>query len=160
MRPLKVDVHEPPVRTGEGLEISVQRQLLLSARSLTSDGHFAAAVVAAQTASEVFMEGTLRELFQLRKIDNFWGEIGAFIPNYNIAANKKLRRLYTALSGDDDIAQKPFWRKLVDHVELRNDIVHDGNDATEAQSEASYAAVDELMNHINGVLAGLRTSSP
>jgi hypothetical protein len=59
--------------------------------------------------------------------------------------------LHTALSGDE-IAQEPFWPKLKAHVALRNSIVHADGDATRAEAKASYAAVDSLMNHINGVL--------
>ncbi len=67
--------------------------------------------------------------------------------------------MYATLSRDPDIAQQPFWSALTDHVKLRNDIVHDGIDATKQEAEASYAAVDALMNYVNGILASERSKS-
>jgi hypothetical protein len=84
-------------------------------------------------------------------------DVGEFIPTYNIAKrDKKLRRLYTTLTDDFEITQQSFWPDLCEHVKVRNKIVHDGIEATREQAEASYAAVDALMNHVNGVLARVR----
>ena len=143
--------------SGGAVEISVQKRLLLVARALLDGGHPAAAAVAAQTASEVFLERTLAELFELRKIDFLWADVGDLIPSYNIAKpDKRLRHLYSTLSDDFEITEQSFWQGLCEHVKLRNKIVHDGTDATRQQAEASYAAVDALMNHVNGVLARVR----
>ncbi len=87
--PLEIKLSEAIVTVSGHLELTVQRELLVSARSLLDGGYPAAAVVAAQTASEVFMERTLAELFELRSIDYLWADIGEFVPNYNIARPDK-----------------------------------------------------------------------
>jgi hypothetical protein len=52
-----------------------------------------------------------------------------------------------ALSGDL-INQEPFWSDITEHVELRNRLVHDGQDATEQEARASLKAIRELMEHV------------
>ena len=156
--PLEIKVVEAAVTVSDETEVTVQRELLVSARSLLNGGYPAAAVVAAQTAAEVFVERTLAELFRLRGIDHLWSEIGEFITSYNIARRDgRLRQLYSTLANDPDIAQQPFWSDLTDHVKLRNKIVHDGIDATSQEARNSYAAVDALMNYVNGILTRERS---
>jgi hypothetical protein len=97
-------------KSSASFPVTVQRQLLLSARALLDGGYPAAAVVAAQTANEVFIERTLARLFELRKIEHLWADVGNFIPSYNIARDdKKLLRLYATLTEDSELTKQPFW---------------------------------------------------
>lgn len=140
------------------LTIRVDRVLLKDARRLLDAGEWAASILLAQTASEVFIERTLAQMFQAHRMDRFWAEVGEFIPNYNLwPGNQRLRRLYVALSDDFEIANQSFWTdgSLTAHVKRRNKIAHEGVDATREEAEASFAAIDALMNHVQGVRARL-----
>ncbi len=109
------------------------------------------AVILAQTALELFTEKTLRHLYRARHIEYLKSALEHLLTNYNIG-NTKVSRLYMALS-EDQITQAPFWSALVAHVELRNDLVHEGKDATIAQSRQSLDAVIALISHIQEHLA-------
>jgi hypothetical protein len=116
-------------------------------------GHHEEAIILAQTAVEIFTEKVLRHLYAQRKIEYLKGAFEHLLINYNIG-NAKVSELYIALS-EDDIKQAPFWSAYIAHTELRNDLIHEGKDATAGQSEASLAAVRALIAHIvsvNGIL--------
>ena len=93
--------------------------------------------------------------FRHRNIEYLWDAIGEFRGGYSIQ-NDRVRRLYAALSGDDITKQQPLWRNFTAHVKLRGEIVHGGKNATRLKAEDSYVVVDALMNHVEGVLSGVR----
>jgi hypothetical protein len=120
--------------------------LLNSAVAWHEQGQYKEAVIIAQTALELFTEKTLGHLYQVRHIEYLKPQFEHLLINYNIG-NTKVSGLYMALSGDD-INQAPFWSAVNDHVELRNRLVHDGQDATEPESKRSLKAVQALIAHI------------
>jgi hypothetical protein len=120
--------------------------LIESADTWHAQGHYKEAVILAQTAVELFTEKVLGHLYHTRHVEYLKPQFEHLLINYNIG-NAKVSGLYMALSGDD-ITQQPFWTHIADHVELRNKLVHDGEDATEAQSRASLDAIKALIAHV------------
>ncbi len=125
--------------------------LFSAAEAAHDQKQYKEAIILAQIAVELFTEKTLRHLYVTRHIEYLKSSFEHFLINYNIG-NSKVSQLYIALS-NDDIRQAPFWRAFIDHTELRNDLIHEGRDASEAQSRASLAAVAALIKHIQKVAA-------
>lgn len=125
------------------------QNLLHAAQAEHDHGHYKEAVILAQTAVEIFTEKTLRYLYHARQIDYLKDAFEHLLINYNIG-NTKVLRVYIALSGDN-IAEAPFWSRFIDHTELRNDLVHEGKNASKDQSNQSLAAVAALFEHVTRV---------
>ena len=122
------------------------QSLIDSAETWHQEGHYKEAVIIAQTGLELFTEKMLGQLYKIRGIEYLKPEFEHLLINYNLG-NAKVSGLYVALSGDP-VKQEPFWLALTEHVELRNKLVHDGEDATEAQARASLDAVKALIAHV------------
>lgn len=128
------------------------QSLLISAESWHAQGQYKEAVILAQTGLELFTEKVLGRLYAGRQIEYLKPVFESLLINYNLG-NSKVSGVYVALSGDE-IKQQPFWQALASHVELRNRLVHDGEDATEEQSRRSLDAVIAAVAHIkatNGI---------
>jgi hypothetical protein len=134
--PLLSNAHEP------------YAALIESADTWHEQGHYKEAVILAQIALELFTEKVLGHLYHTRHIEYLKPDFEHLLINYNLG-NGKVSSLYMTLSGDH-INQEPFWKNLTDHVELRNRLVHDGEDATQEQSAASLKAVKALIAHVQG----------
>lgn len=130
------------------------QNLLAAAESPHEQGQSKEAVILAQTAIELFTEKTLGELYSVRDINYLKAEFEHLLINYNIG-NAKVSGLYVALA-EDDIKQAPFWSDFIAHTELRNDLVHEGKDATEKQSRESLDAVAALIEHVSARMAAAR----
>jgi hypothetical protein len=111
-----------------------------------------AAVLVAQTAIEVCTERLVSKLLDKRGANFLEDWIDARLPNYNIA-NETVRSLYQALSSDTQIAQRPFWQRLGSHVQLRNDIAHEGRIAREDEAQASITVAREVIDYLTGIAA-------
>jgi hypothetical protein len=122
------------------------QNFLDSAEAAHAQSQYKEAVILVQTALELFTEKTLGHLYKVRDIEYLKPQFEHLLINYNIA-NGKVSGLYMALA-EDKITQEPFWSGVVAHVELRNDLVHEGKDASVAQSRASLDAVAAVVAHI------------
>lgn len=129
------------------------QSLIDSAQSWHEQGHYKEAVILAQTGLELFTEKILAHLYKMRGIEYLKPEFEHLLTNYNIA-NSKVSGLYVALSGDK-IKQAPFWTALEAHAELRNKLVHDGEDTDEPQARKSLEAVKALIEHVSQFMAQL-----
>src|SRR5262245_61110698 len=108
--------------------------LMEAAQTWHQEGHYKEAVIIAQSALELFTEKILGHLYVSRHIEYLKPQFEHLLINYNIG-NSKVSGLYMALSGDR-ITQESFWSALTAHVELRNRLVHDGQNATESEAAA------------------------
>jgi hypothetical protein len=126
-------------------------KLIDSAKQWHEQGHYKEAVILAQTGAELFTEQTFGELYRRRDIQYLQPQIQRLLFNNYSLGSDKVVSLYEALSGDDLRAQ-PFWSTFKQHTELRNDIVHQGREATEADAKHSIAVVEELIGHISHLL--------
>lgn len=120
--------------------------LLAAAQFAHDQAQYKESVILAQTAVELFTEKTLGDLYIVRNIAYLKPEFEHLLINYNIG-NAKVSGLYIALS-NDPIKQAPFWADFIAHTELRNALVHEGQDASQDQSSASLQAVTALIDHI------------
>ncbi len=122
------------------------QNLLDAAAAAHEAGQYKEAVILAQTALELFTEKILGHLYKVREIEYLKPEFEHLLINYNMA-NGKVSGLYVALS-EDKITQEPFWSQVAAHVELRNDLVHEGRDASVVQSRSSLDAIAALIAHV------------
>jgi len=122
------------------------QNLFDAASAAQTSGEYKEAVIIAQTALELFTEKALGHLYKARHIEYLKSEFEHLLINYNIG-NAKVSGLYMALA-EDKITQETFWSAVVAHTELRNDLVHEGKDATAAQSQASLDAIAALIAHV------------
>jgi hypothetical protein len=116
------------------------------AKRLRDQGHHEMAVVAAQTACEVFTELVVTTTFKNQNIGHLAEPVEALMPNYNLG-NDRVRKLYEALC-NDPISQQPFWSRYKTHVKRRHGIVHEGKQTDRAGAEESIKAVEEVIYHI------------
>jgi hypothetical protein len=129
--------------------MSLYQNLLSAATSAHDQGQYKEAVILAQTALEIFTEKTLSHLYRARQIEYLKPTFEHLLINYNLG-NAKVSGLYMALS-NDQITQAPFWSDLSAHIELRNDLVHEGHDATGEQSRRSLDTITALIAHVDSV---------
>ena len=114
-----------------------------------------AAVVFAQAASEMCTEYALTLLLEVRGIDFLTEPLLEIFRVRNIT-DKRLRKLYTILSGDH-IQTMPFWEKLKKHSDRRHKIVHKGERCNKEEAEESISAIDQYIKHIDGVVRQVRS---
>ena len=122
--------------------------LLHSANGLLKADNPSAAVLVAQTAIEVCTERLITRLLDKRGASFLAEWIDDSLVNYNIAS-EKVRKLYEAVSTDKTIAQQPFWGLLQAHVQLRNDIAHQGRFATQTQGQASHDVAWQVVRYLS-----------
>jgi HEPN domain-containing protein len=157
--PVYEPVLEAGAPTGASLPITLHwlhRDLLRTAARLARSGNYQAAVVFAQTASEVQVERALAALLRRQGVsDPIQQALDDFIPNYGVH-NKRQRKLWEALSGDGELTKQGFWaERLPRHIERRNAVVHRGEDVSAEEAADSIWVVLELMEHMEGVVAKL-----
>jgi len=125
------------------------RTLLATARGLLPDGHLgpALALTLAHTAAEVFAERTCAAWVTARGIV---AQPVPGIPSNNLAT-PRVRKRYTALTGDPIGEQQSFWQAFVVSRDLRDAFVHGGAAVTREQAEAGCTAVDRLLDHLEQI---------
>lgn len=126
--------------------ITYPQNLLNFARRLIDEGQFSIAVVVAHMACEIATERSLSESFNRKGLKYLEEPIYEFLNGYNLA-NDKIRKLYTALTGDE-IQKQPFWEKFKNSARCRNHIVHEGITVKKAEAENSFEAARDLITHL------------
>jgi DNA-directed RNA polymerase subunit RPC12/RpoP len=126
--------------------VTYPRNLLNIARSLIDSGQYSIAVVVAHMACEIATERSLSEAFEQKGIKYLQDPIYEFLNGYNFA-NDRIRKLYSALTGDQ-IQLQTFWNKFKESASRRNNIVHGGATVGKAEAEDSFQAVSDLVAHI------------
>jgi hypothetical protein len=127
--------------------ITYPQKLLTVARGLIDQGEHSIAVVVAHIACEVATERSLSESFVTRGIQYLEDPVTEFLNGYNLA-NERIRKLYTALTGDQ-VQNTVFWPKFKESATRRNKIIHEGALAASAEAEESYRAASDLVAHLN-----------
>jgi hypothetical protein len=120
--------------------------LLTTAQGLIANGEFSIAVVVAHMACEISAERALSRAFAAKGIGYLEEAIEDFLPAYNLA-NKRLRNLYNAVTGDE-IQKQSFWPAFTESATLRNKAVHEGKIVTKAEAEASFKATSDLVAYL------------
>jgi hypothetical protein len=65
----------------------------------------------------------------------------------NSLANNRIRKLYTALTGDQ-VEKAAFWQQFKESPERRNKIAHSSITVTKSEAEASHRAATDLVAHL------------
>ena len=119
----------------------------MNARDLIGAGQFTLSVVVSHMACEIATERSLSESFTKKGIQYLQEPVLDFLNGYNLA-NKRVRKLYTALTGDE-IQKQAFWKRYTDSAERRNRIMHQGAAAARDEAEESLKAASDLVSHLN-----------
>ena len=121
-------------------------ELLALSRQLLSEGRHELAVVVAQMASELLVEQILTMLAAQSGV-SFPIEIRrAQYVNSNLT-NKRVRQFYCSNSGDQ-IGSAAFWGAYRTHVKRRDGVVHRGQRVSPQETQASFEAVTQLVEHL------------
>lgn len=144
-------IHAEPIEitcfiTAQVELITYPQNLLKFARNLIDEGQFSIAVVVAHMACEIATERLVSESFKQKDVEYLKEAVYEFLNGYNLA-NDKIRKLYTALTGDE-IQKQPFWEKFKNSAKRRNRIVHEGITVKNVEAEESFQIAEDLVTHI------------
>jgi hypothetical protein len=122
--------------------------LLNLARNLIDEGEgrFGIAIVVAHMACEIATERSLSKAFASRGVQFLQDWVTDDLNGYNLA-NRRIRRLYTALTGDA-VHNTSFWKSFKESSVRRNHIIHGGMIVQKSDAENSYKAANELLVHL------------
>lgn len=142
--------HGTATVTAVGQAIDYPTSLLEEADTLlTRDKKFGLVIVVAHTASEVAAQRAFARAFAKRGVPDLEEPVSDLFSSYNLG-NERVRKVYTALTGDLAGSALPaWWKPFKDSVERRNDIVHEGTRATEAEAIDSLAACAQFVKHVS-----------
>jgi hypothetical protein len=104
------------------------------------------AVVAAQTAFEVYVEGLFRDLCRTRMS---LAVADAVQPRSFALRDASSQRLFAAVIGEPVQAAGPLWTRYGEHAKRRNGIVHAGAEVTGSEADESIGSVTELIGWID-----------
>jgi HEPN domain-containing protein len=125
-------------------------ELLKSAADLGEAGHRASAVVAAQSAVEVYVERVMTDLAR-RLAPVEVGEAALALVRSFTLMNKQERGLFNALvarSTERLEGDEALWRDYHAHVERRNRIVHSGYEPVEQETRDSLEVALHMVERI------------
>jgi hypothetical protein len=121
--------------------ITYPRRLLRVARELIDQQEPSIAVVVAHMACEIAVERCLT----VKGLDAASREK---LNGYNLAAkNKKVRHLYTSLTGDK-IQSQAFWQDFKKSACRRNRIMHAGLIVGKSEADKSHRATRSLVAYL------------
>lgn len=132
--------------TATATVITYQQSLLQLARQLLTSGEYGVAVVVAHIACEVAVQRAFDRAFKTKNVHYLQESVMDLCPGYNLN-NKRIGRLYTALTGDD-IAAQPFWADFSASATRRNRMVHEGSKPSAQEAADSLRAVEAFLKHV------------
>ena len=137
----------PSSVTLDAVVITYPQKLLSLARKLIDDnGEFGIAIVVAHMACEIATERTMSEAFAAKGVSYLEDSVTDFLNGYSLA-NNRVRKLYTALTGDQ-VEKASFWQAFKTSAERRNKIVHSTIPVTKPDAEESHFAASALVAHL------------
>jgi hypothetical protein len=143
---VQVEVRLSVSGTAQADVVTYPQTLLSTAQGLIDQGQFSIAVVVSHMACEIAVERSFDEAFASKGIPELEEPVTDLLNGYNLAT-ERIRKLYTALTGDK-IQDRPFWRKFKDSAARRNRIVHGGAIVGKAEAEESQKAASDLIGHL------------
>lgn len=124
------------------------------AENLYDNGDYLYAVVAAQTAFELHMEGVFEYILHLRGTVQISAAVGDLIRSYNLD-DPKVRKVWEAFTGHKLTEDAKTWTVYKAHLERRHGLVHRGERVSKEEATASLRAVNELATQISAVVLRL-----
>jgi|SRR5215211_1696535 len=142
-----------------GLTMVIGPPRFLRAKKLLRDGDPAAAVSAAQAASEAHVRRVVEDLMVLARCEKI-----TFKRRPSFAFHRKNKELlgwYERLSGDRSHRSQAFWTsgRLTRHMTRRHLITHEGHICSRTEARQSIDVLGELAEHLEGVVGALKTKS-
>jgi hypothetical protein len=107
---------------------------------MIDQGQFNISVVVAHMACELATEKSLSNAFASKRIKYLQASVTDYLNGYSLA-HDRIRRLYTALTGDA-IEHTPFWGSFKQSAKRRNKIIHSGMIIQKSDAENSYKAAN------------------
>jgi hypothetical protein len=131
------------------------------AEKVYDDGHYPLAVVAAQTACELYMEGAFDYALNLQKAGEALAQVVTSLLGGYSMMDKRMRAAWFALTGHAVTEPQPVWERYKEHVERRNRVVHAGEMPSQADAAVSLDASRGFCEAVADVLKRLsQQSSP
>ena len=143
---VQVEVRLSVSGTAQADVITYPQTLLSTAQGLIDQGQFSIAVVVSHMACEIAVERSFSEAFVSKGIPHLEEPVTDLLNGYNLAT-ERIRKLYTALTGDK-IQDQPFWQKFKESATRRNRIVHGGAIIGKAEAAESQKAASELIGYL------------
>lgn len=111
-------------------------------------GEYRFAVVAAQTACELYLEVAVTELLKARLQEPFTSLIPDLMHTFSML-DQRGPKVWRALTGQR-IQAAPCWTNYQRHVQRRNTVVHGGAEPTREEALASIGAMVALFEYVAG----------
>jgi hypothetical protein len=122
------------------------QKLLALSQTLINQGEYSISIVVSHIACEVAVDRVFEAAFKSREIEYLEEAIERLLPGNNLS-NPNIRRMYTALTGDEIQAQ-PFWSRFAESAGRRNKVSHNGKTYDKPEAEASLAVAKEIVAHL------------
>lgn len=132
------------------------RALVDTAKRLLADNEPAIALVTAHMACEIYVEQVMSAAFQKANLGVLEDAVDELLPSRNLA-NKRVRDVYAAVTGDRQIQETPFWSKFKQSTELRNKAVHQGLRVSRDDADRACEVVAQVLEHLEKVMQTLKT---
>ena len=127
------------------------RVLLGRARELLRQGAPGPAVVVAQSAVEVLVDGVIGQRLQARDVGGFLrAHIMGMIRTYTLN-DDKTQALWLELTGDRINQLGPLWLRYRNHLNRRHEFVHRGADVSDTDAAESLEVVNAMIEHIESL---------
>jgi hypothetical protein len=144
--PPKVDFVVGPIDRNVLLYHAVSQR----ARRLVAAGQPSYAVVAAQTAVEIFIKGALRDLMR-HVMPPMVAE--SMAPRAPTLRGRSSAALFEALTGRRPAAAGAVWTDYDAHAKRRHGIVHDGLEISADEANESIKSVEALISWLDNAVA-------
>lgn len=134
-------------------------ELLDTSRRLIAEGDekkYQLAVVMAQAACEILTDQVITALIERVEPESLRAWIGERTTQRNHFANKRVRELYSALTGDEINPGEGLWQQYVTHVERRHKVVHRGDAVSKDDATHSYETARQVIDYLRAVQERLR----
>ncbi len=128
--------------------------VLAAAKQYLEGGMHDVALIMSQTACEMATDYVITTLLERLRVPlglNVW--IDDVTKLMSTLKDDRLYKLYLAVTGGDKVRDASFWQAYTAAITIRNEIVHKGAHATEAQATDACATADKLLQHFESILA-------
>lgn len=136
------------VATADAKVIPYARLLLQEAEDFYTNEKFGIAVVIAHTACEVATE---RFISKALEVSSLPPEVKELIRPVNGSAytitTKRVQNLFNALAGTT-VQTQPFWGKLQQSIDRRNNMVHKGVKPSQLEAEQSLQTASQFIEFV------------
>lgn len=120
------------------------RELSDRAQALLDGSEWSLAVMIAQAAIEVLVRQVVEDRLRARRL----GGLRAHLNRYRASLQEQqTRKLWLELT-NDEIGRSQAWKPYLEHVDRRNQLVHEGLELDEPGATASITAVRLMIEHI------------